>query len=850
MRKLAPLVLFLACTTTPAPTTPPATTPAEAAQPYGMTVAEEASIVALEDRREYNPEVVAQWVKHENSLHRRRIALALGRIGPHTFADTDADGEMDPNERRAGIAELTALAADADRGVREMVAFALGEIGDVAGASTLFVLSADSDAGVTGEAAEALSKLAADPRFEREGGLTRYLWMTSEEWPEGLRSRAVRFLFRFTQKEADAAATAAIASPSAAVRQEGAYTMSRRAIPAARPQLELLLSDPAVLTRAYAAAALGRIADPASVQVLVNALGDTHPWVRTNAAVALSRTYEKTRPAVQGRSQDLPRILATVEDSDPGVRTAIIETLGYYAAGNELARTTLRNLVTNGSQWQRELAAGAIAKQFPPESEVFRDAEALNQPWATVRILESTAALPHGVALRKKYAASASPLVRAAALNAIPDDRVNEELEIIRGALGDADLIVRATAIDKFGKSSNLADSQGWQTTLLEAETRERTAEMNDGRLAAITALGSKYWPRRPEFLRGLLADKDPVVRRTAADLLVDKLSANRPQYTPLPATRTPAEYEEIIAWARQPHTATIHMTRGRIELALLPQDAPLTTWNFAQLARKKYFDNTSFMRVVPNFVIQGGDPRNDMNGGPGYAIRDEINMQKYTRAAVGMALSGPDTGGSQFFITHSPQPHLDGGYTIFARAYDGVVSVVDQTERGDRVETITIDEHPPVGGEQISKVPNVSLPLVVGPVTAEQIVQTVPSYGEARAAYQPDISVIEMMKSYVRAGDHVEVYMGTWCEDSAREVPKFLRISDDLKSQYGVELPVTFVALDRSKQQPAKLLEGKHVDKVATFIYYRGDEELGRIVERPTALFEDDLLTIAAKER
>ena len=136
-------------------------------------------------------------------------------------------------------------------------------------------------------------------------------------------------------------------------------------------------------------------------------------------------------------------------------------------------------------------------------------------------------------------------------------------------------------------------------------------------------------------------------------------------------------------------------MTRGVIELTLLPQDAPITAWNFAQLAAKKYFDNTTFMRVVPNFVIQGGDPRNDQNGGPGYSIRDEINLQKYTRGAVGMALSGADTGGSQFFITHSPQPHLDGGYTIFGRVFNGMNSVVDQTQRGDRVETITIDEHP-----------------------------------------------------------------------------------------------------------------------------------------------------------
>ena len=104
-------------------------------------------------------------------------------------------------------------------------------------------------------------------------------------------------------------------------------------------------------------------------------------------------------------------------------------------------------------------------------------------------------------------------------------------------------------------------------------------------------------------------------------------------------------------------------------------------------------------------------------------------------------------------------------------------------------------------------------------------------------------------MKSYIHAGDRMGVYMGTWCSDSQREVPKFLRILDDLRGQYGVELPVTFFALDRSKRKPAELVEGKHVEKVATFIYYRGAEELGRIVERTQSpLFEGDLLTIVAK--
>src|SRR5436853_6808205 len=110
---------------------------------------------------------------------------------------------------------------------------------------------------------------------------------------------------------------------------------------------------------------------------------------------------------------------------------------------------------------------------------------------------------------------------------------------------------------------------------------------MNDARTAAISSINDEA------FLRSLLSDKDPVVRRIAADLIEEKLKKNRPQFTPLPVS---ADYAQIVEWSRAPHTATIHMPRGNIEMTLLVQDAPVTTWNFAQLARKHYFDNTTFM--------------------------------------------------------------------------------------------------------------------------------------------------------------------------------------------------------------------------------------------------------------
>jgi cyclophilin family peptidyl-prolyl cis-trans isomerase len=137
---------------------------------------------------------------------------------------------------------------------------------------------------------------------------------------------------------------------------------------------------------------------------------------------------------------------------------------------------------------------------------------------------------------------------------------------------------------------------------------------------------------------------------------------------------------------------AVIATDKGSFTMELLPEEAPLTVDNFVGLARKNYFNNVLFHRVVPNFVVQGGDPRGDGNGGPGYQIRCEINEVPYNRGAVGMALSGKDTGGSQWFVTHSPQPHLDGGYTVFGRVVEGM-NVVDRIVRGDRIRSVTITE-------------------------------------------------------------------------------------------------------------------------------------------------------------
>ena len=146
-------------------------------------------------------------------------------------------------------------------------------------------------------------------------------------------------------------------------------------------------------------------------------------------------------------------------------------------------------------------------------------------------------------------------------------------------------------------------------------------------------------------------------------------VSSMRP--APPPTVPELAAVDTFVAPKYSPQ-AYIDTSKGTIQFELAVLDAPRTVANFIALVRKNYFRGVQLHRVVPDFVVQDGDPRGDGEGGPGYTIRDEINQRPYLRGTVGMALDWADTGGSQFFITHSPQPHLDARYTVFGQVVVG----------------------------------------------------------------------------------------------------------------------------------------------------------------------------------
>jgi len=255
---------------------------------------------------------------------------------------------------------------------------------------------------------------------------------------------------------------------------------------------------------------------------------------------------------------------------------------------------------------------------------------------------------------------------------------------------------VRSVAADILARHPDIDDVDA----LVVAYRRADGDPFNDPRLSAISALGaiaaSSSTGRlrvATKFVSVVPRPDDYLVRRLAADTLPDARDAWG-SATPIATGRTPADYRDVARrWlapalvGTNPHVF-LETDRGTLDIELLPSEAPMTVAAFLALVERRFFDGTRWHRVVPNFVVQDGDPRGDGWGGPGFVLRDEINPVRYETGTVGIALSGPDTGGSQYFITHSAQPHLDGTYTIFGRVIGGS-GILDGIGQGDRIRSI-----------------------------------------------------------------------------------------------------------------------------------------------------------------
>jgi len=684
-----------------------------------------ALILKAEDERDAEAAVLRNALTSVDPELRGRAVRALGRIG-------DA----------AALASVTRRLTDAVPFVRHEAAFALGEIESPRAFDSLrhALLSADGE--LAGRAAEALAKLKwKDPALKLIAGRLVVEALLAEK-PASPGSdpdsqlRALEVIWRFGKD------TPGLVEALHRLGREGQRLQPKLAdavvFCAARlrdPRLGELLAQAAASSasptaRGQAARGLGALAGAADEKEgekkVENARDQTIRKILVNLARE-ERTW--TVPELQEGKDE---ILVTFRKvSGTGPRVNALRALGAFPApaSDEEAFTALSTALSSPDHHLQREALGLAAKwkvkralpairgmltfgdrpDLQPDALVALVALEPSDSWSTIErfaraeswLLRAAAAAAlgseelepraEGSTLLDELLLDSDPRVVAPATDAAARSGRKDAAVLVLAQFGSKDPVVRAIA------ASHLPSLVGAQVTTAEATRALRGLRAAaagespaDVRLVALDSLVELLGRHARRDIATGLQDPDFTVRlaarRQAASLDFEQLAQS--PVGPAVSGRSLSFYVEVARAEREGGVVPLHLvtTRGVVDLELFPAAAPLTVRRFLELARSGWFDGISFHRVVPDFVVQGGCPRGDGWGGPADSMRCEINDLRYARGMVGMALSGKDTGGSQFFVTLAPQPHLDGGYTIFGRVLPDSMPLVDQLRRFDTI--------------------------------------------------------------------------------------------------------------------------------------------------------------------
>jgi len=654
--------------------------PARAVAQESALVEVLAPVLAAEDARAWRPEAFRAALGSADSLVRQTGAMAVGRVGDSR-----------------GVPLLLPLLIDPDTTVRVAAVFALGLIGDTSAAGPIIDrLAAEPvlDLASAREAMTALAKIGGRRSADffaavLQGRASLAIAdpavlvpeIAIEAWRLG-RAAPVAELLPLTRHE------------NSDVRWRAVYTLGRLRVKEAAGRITEAMRDDLHFTRAYAARAFTRAyADSAGLEhdaaaaVLVPLVDDPDPGVRINAMAALA-TYEARQFA--------DRVIPHLNDPIPNVRVQAAATLGSMGGPEAVAALAAQLDRRAVHAVQRE----ALFSLAAADTAAFRKAAAAWARSADWRERMAVAQAAGGLGGRPAALDDRDPRVVAAALSAWADAAAEPDAALVaaaRAALSHADAAVRSVAAGILVRAPSTADLPA----LARAYGRAARDSFPDALLGALEGLAAIARTSDTaagrvtrEFLARTPVPSSYVVRRWAEERWPEAARRWGPAY-PLETGRTLQDYREIARRyvlasdsLRRPHVIVETEQRGPIEIELLGPEAPLTVANFINLVDRRFFDGNQWHRVIPNFVVQDGDPRGDGWGGPGPVIRDEINRVRYRDPVLGMALSGPDTGSSQWFINLSPQPHLDGTYTVFGRVIGSLASLTRITQ-GDVIRTI-----------------------------------------------------------------------------------------------------------------------------------------------------------------
>jgi len=637
-----------------------------------LDVTEYARILQMEDARRLDTALVRASLASGRSAERAQAALAIGQVHGEAMAPT-----------------LHALLADGDTAVAANAAFALGLWRDSAavpalepaiGASPVVATVAAWSLGEIGAPAAPVIRRALG--MPHPSAVTRALLLAAAK----LRPVPVAEIRPFFQHADDT------------VRWAAVYAVSRSPVPAAVRDVAHLVRDPSPLVRQQVARAMSH-----------RAAGDSLAGVARPALDTLARDtsahvrIEALRAAATYGDSSRALVLAALRDADANVRLTAAQSLGAVLDAPRAAWMSAWRADT-GFAYRSAVLASAMRHDVVLPAAEFDDPDSWDHlgDWRYRAAVAKAGADAPSIERMREISLPATrdpdPRVREAGFGALAPHADTAEQHPWRRqymyfGLTDRDPYVRALAIDALTPHASAAELErvwpSWQ--------RARADTVDDARVATVHYIASAWKRDSAAFpdslagtIRALPAPPNALLRAAAGDcsLFAAWTSA-------APAAAHPLEWYEarvrelvVPALAGTLPRAVLTTARGPVELELYAADAPLTVYNFLSLARAGTYDHIAFHRVVPDFVVQDGDARGDGNGGPSYAIRDELNRRLYDRGAVGMALGGPDTGGSQYFITLSPQPHLDGGYTVFGHVVSGYAAL-DAIREGDSLLTV-----------------------------------------------------------------------------------------------------------------------------------------------------------------
>jgi len=609
---------------------------------------------------------------------RRRAALAIGRIG-----------------QSEGTESLIISLIDPEPEVRQMSAFALGLIGDEMATNALIQALQDPSPMVQGRAAQALGRIGALESSPSIGKLvskyaTAAYSVDTEDltYPQAAEVEAFRLgLYAL----ADLGAFEPLAR--AVLQDDGrpllwwwpvAYALQKLKDPRAFPALEALASVQGSIGVSFAAQGLGQLRNSKGIRTLLKLL-DLKQRDKRVVVTTLRALSRFNNPNVT----DALRRFVLKRNLDPTLRLEAVKVLGRRLDAD--ATPIFIELITDSWPPMRAAALQGLALTDPETFILVLSGLETDSDWRVRSVLAQVLGESKAEAATDRLMMMLEDVdhrVLPNVLCALFVKEVTTLKQILLEQLNDEDLIVRKTAAKLLGELKPLEAEEALEAAYHVA--KEDSSYV--ARAAILDALAKIDGQRSRDVLRMALDDTDWAVRV----LVADRLDALEPQrnyaskIVPAPG-RSKLDYAapRLVSPNVSPHVY-IETDYGIIQIELAVIDAPLTSDSFVMLARSGFFNGLSFNRVVSNYMVQGGDPRNDGAGGPGYTLRDELNQLPHLRGTVGMINQGVDTGGSQFFILHSPQPQLDGKYTVFGRVINGI-ELIDQLRQGDIIRRIHV---------------------------------------------------------------------------------------------------------------------------------------------------------------